>query len=274
MGGAFTAVADDATASWWNPAGVAAGAFLNLIIEYGEATDSPASPPGHGGFSIAFPALGIGYYRMTVSDIRPPATSTAGGAAGRQDTGTPSVRSLELSQLGATVGQSLGNHIVVASTLKWLRAEDDSQGALDIGAMTIYGIVRAGVMVRNVTESTFGADADAITLKRQVRGGFAVSSATSTAFGGATIAVDADFLAVPTALGDERRIAVGTELWAKSRWLGGRAGFSTSTLGESRTAVSGGVSVAIRHGMFAEAQLTGGSDAVRKGWSTALRLTF
>src|SRR5213593_698647 len=35
MGGAFTAVADDATATWWNPAGLAAGAYFNLILEAG-----------------------------------------------------------------------------------------------------------------------------------------------------------------------------------------------------------------------------------------------
>src|SRR5437762_12072611 len=32
MGGAFTAVADDATATWWNPAGLARGAYFNAIV--------------------------------------------------------------------------------------------------------------------------------------------------------------------------------------------------------------------------------------------------
>src|SRR6266481_2044160 len=35
MAGAFTAVADDATAGWWNPAGLAGGAYFNAIIESG-----------------------------------------------------------------------------------------------------------------------------------------------------------------------------------------------------------------------------------------------
>src|SRR3954463_13304902 len=34
MAGAFTAVADDATAAWWNPAGLATGSFFSAIIEY------------------------------------------------------------------------------------------------------------------------------------------------------------------------------------------------------------------------------------------------
>ncbi len=33
MGGAFVAVADDASATWWNPAGLATGAYLNAILE-------------------------------------------------------------------------------------------------------------------------------------------------------------------------------------------------------------------------------------------------
>ena len=30
MGGAFTAVADDATAAWWNPAGLAGGSYFRV----------------------------------------------------------------------------------------------------------------------------------------------------------------------------------------------------------------------------------------------------
>ncbi len=36
MGGAFVGVADDATASWWNPAGLATGAYFNVVIEKGQ----------------------------------------------------------------------------------------------------------------------------------------------------------------------------------------------------------------------------------------------
>jgi len=274
MAGAFTAVADDATASWWNPAGIAAGALLNLIVEYGDLNDPPVPDmPAHRGFALAFPALGVSYYRMTVSEIRP-ADTTATSSGVRQDTGMPSVRSLDLSQFGVTVGQSAGRHLVIASTLKVISADGDTEPGLDIGAMTIYGLFRAGVTVRNVRQATFG-DGDAeMTLQRQVRAGAALSSATSTAFGGATIAVDADLRAIPTVAGDERRIATGGELWTKQRWLGGRAGVSLSTIGEKRTAYSGGVSIAARRGIFVDAQVPGGSDPSRKGWSGALRVTF
>src|SRR5882672_3046250 len=87
MAGAFTAVADDASATWWNPAGLAGGAYLNTIIEFGNQheprTDRdasgnlvPAWQVGVRGFAVAFPALGLSYYRLQVSEIQPQ-TSTA-----------------------------------------------------------------------------------------------------------------------------------------------------------------------------------------------------
>src|SRR5580704_10948566 len=60
MGGAFVAVADDATASWWNPAGLASGAFFNGILEYGRPDLSPPTTA----LGVAFPALDVNYYRL------------------------------------------------------------------------------------------------------------------------------------------------------------------------------------------------------------------
>ena len=37
MGGAFVAVADDASAVYWNPGGLASGAFFGLTIDYNTA---------------------------------------------------------------------------------------------------------------------------------------------------------------------------------------------------------------------------------------------
>jgi hypothetical protein len=271
MAGAFTAVADDATATWWNPAGLATGAYFNAIIEYGRLTDSDGTRRG---VSVAFPALGLSYYRMTVSEMQP-AGSTAGSAGSRQDPAALNVRSVDLSQFGATVGQSVGRYVVVASTLKLLRAAGDTQAGLDLGSMAALGPLRLGVMLRNVTEPTFGAGDAAVTLRRQVRGGAALSVPGRTSlFAGATLAVDADFRSVPSALADERRVAVGAEVWLWKRAIGARAGISGSTVGDSRTATSGGISAMVRQGLFVEGQLTGGSDVTRRGWTTALRVTF
>src|SRR5947207_2818132 len=92
MSGAFTAVADDATAAWWNPAGLAGGAFFSTILEYGHKASPDTDIKG---VSMAFPALGLSYYRLPISQIQP-AASTGPGAAIRQDQGT-------FSELGLTV---------------------------------------------------------------------------------------------------------------------------------------------------------------------------
>src|SRR5262245_65286847 len=75
MGGAFVAVADDATAGWWNPAGLASGALFNMVIERGQAEApsdlqpiDPARREGATGFAIAFPALGLSYYTLRISE--------------------------------------------------------------------------------------------------------------------------------------------------------------------------------------------------------------
>src|ERR1700738_3282649 len=68
MGGAFVAVADDATATWWNPAGIALS-FFSLVTERARTTEpSGAVPPGPAwrgdtaSLAASFPALGLSYY--------------------------------------------------------------------------------------------------------------------------------------------------------------------------------------------------------------------
>jgi hypothetical protein len=273
MAGAFTAVADDATATWWNPAGLASGAYFNMILEYGRLTETDVDPNDHRGFSVAFPALGLSYYRMSVSEIAAP-SSTAAAPAGRQDPGRIAVRADAISQFGATVGQSLGGHLVLASTLKLLRAAGDTEGDLDIGVMTFFGRLRAGAIVRNVREAAFGEGDDQLALRRQVRAGVALSAAGRGLINAGTISFDADLRRVTTVAGEERRMAGGAEIWTLRRRLGLRGGLSASTVGDSRVTGSGGVSVALRQGIFLDGQLTGGSDEARRGWGTAFRMTF
>ena len=47
MAGAFVAVADDASATWWNPAGLGGGAYLSAVLERGQNRE-PADPPASG----------------------------------------------------------------------------------------------------------------------------------------------------------------------------------------------------------------------------------
>jgi hypothetical protein len=267
MAGAFTAVADDSTATWWNPAGLAGGAFINGILEY---THPPGSDDTVKGLSVAFPALGISYYRLPLNQMRAVTsagtTATATTAANREDQGV-------LSVYGATIGQSVGNHLVLGSTVKLMHADDTGRG-LDLGAMATFGRTRLGVAVRNVNQPELGSGDTALKLRRQARAGVALSTGTRGVIGTATVAADLDLTTRETASGDERRVAVGAEAWAPTRSLGVRGGISVSMIGERRTTLSAGASVMVRTGTYVEASLFGGHDDVRRGWGVAFRLTF
>jgi F plasmid transfer operon protein TraF len=306
MGGAFTAVADDATASWWNPAGMAGGAYFNALIDAGShdepASDHAGAPQGARrgetrSFAVAFPALGLSYYHLRISEIQPQ-TSTAAAVGGRQEGGATDVRlrSIVLSQFGASIGQSIGSHLVIGSTLKLVSAgaavqirpaetasldaaadldpSGETHAGLDIGAMAALGSVRIGLMVRNVKEPEFGSGPTAFTLSRTARLGVAMSSGTRGVIGGATVAVDGDLTTTPTVLGDERRLAAGGEVWTTGRTFGLRGGVGVNTIGDRRTSLSAGLSAALKKGLYADGELSGGTDLGRRGWGVGLRVTF
>jgi hypothetical protein len=287
---------------------MAGGAYFNALLESGihraPPTDRTAAGDVRAGqraetrsFAVAFPALALSYYRLRISEIQPQ-TSIAGAAGVRQEGGATEVRlrSIVLTQVGASVGQSLGSHLVIASTLKLVHAGAASQlqaagaasldGAtdldvsgethpgLDIGAMAVLGPARIGVMVRNVKQPEFGTGADTFTLSRQARAGVAVSSGTRGVIGAATVAVDADLMRTATVFGDERRLAAGGELWTTGRTFGIRGGASVNTVDDRRTALSAGLSVGLKKGLYADGEVTGGTDLGRRGWSAGLRVTY
>ena len=303
MGGAFVAVADDASAGWWNPAGLAAGAYFNTIFEKGRLSqpDQPqtldqALRTGTSGFTVAFPALGLGYYRLQLSQIAPISTTDAAGVARQGLGGGSRLQSLSLSSFGMTVGQSIGRHLVIGSTLKLLRGgvasadvtatgdlldladalgvERKTRADLDLGVMAKAGTLSLGATVRNVTRPKFGAGSDAVVLVRQVRAGTAVISKPFSRFDAVTVAADVDLTKTPTLFGEVRHAAAGTEAWLARRRLGLRAGVTTNTIGARRMTTSTGVSVAPVRGVFIEASKTTGQDGSLTGWNSSVRLTF
>ncbi|MGE5244921.1 MAG: conjugal transfer protein TraF [Betaproteobacteria bacterium] len=308
MAGAFVAVADDATATWWNPAGLAGGAYFDAVIESDRLQEPrtetwPAGEPAAAwrtstrAFAAAFPSLGLSYYRLRISEIAP-GLPTATGAAVREDQGTANVRlrALVLQQFGATVGQSIGEHLVVATTLKLVhdsvasdevaqadasldRAETlggqgETHGDADVGAMATFGHVRLGLTVRNLRQPGFGEGADRVRLDRQARAGVSVSGPGRGALGALTVDVDADLTRSATVLGDERRLAGGVEAWLFGRRVSVRGGVSGSTIGASRRTTSGGLSLALRSGFYVEGMVVGGNDRARRGWGADLRVTY
>src|SRR4029079_6747273 len=64
MGGAFTALAADASPVCWNPAGLASGAFFGLTIDCNTADRGSA-----GTIALATPPLGLSYYRTATGEL-------------------------------------------------------------------------------------------------------------------------------------------------------------------------------------------------------------
>jgi hypothetical protein len=304
MGGAFVAVADDATASWWNPAGLASGAYFNGVLEWGRLTEpkdpgslGPAARATPRSFAAAFPSLGLSYYHLRISEIRP-ISSIAPGPAGQQDTETssPAIRSLSFTQFGITVGQSVGESLVVGSTLKLVRhgqasqiglpsgdpldAADDlsvprkTRADLDVGAMAFLGRIRVGVTLKNVGEPNFGTDLEPLRLQRKARAGVALLTPSRGAAHAWGVAFDADLTRTASVLGDVRHVAGGGEAWLANRRLGVRAGAAANTIGDLRPSWSGGLSFAASKGMYLDAAITSGADKTLKAWSTSVRLTL
>jgi hypothetical protein len=263
MSGAFVAVADDATTTWWNPAGLASGGYFNGILEF-DRVDTPAGTRARA-FALNVPSLGLSYYRLALNGMR--LTDTTGTAsANREDQGV-------LSQFGATVGQSVGAHLILGSTLKLVHALGETRADLDTGAMAAFGQVRLGVAVKNLRAPGFSDGDSRLDLSRQVRAGASVKAGAANR-AEITAAIDADLTTTPTAAGDERHLATGVEAWLVNRSVGLRAGVGMNTIGDSRRSGSVGASVGLRAGLYLDGQLTRGSDQVRNGWGFALRVTF
>jgi hypothetical protein len=246
---------------------------------------------------VSYPALALSYYRLRVSEIAP-ILPTADELAGRQDQEPARValHTLALSQFGITVGQSLGEHLVLASTVKLVRAgsasssgesgddrlsdasdldtESDSKTDIDLGAMVAFGAVRFGVTVKHLFEPEFDEGGTAFELKRQARAGVAWLSEARGPFDGLTAALDVDLTKTPTIAGDVRYVAAGLETWFKGRRIGVRSGLSVDTAGPVTTTGAIGGTFGGWYGLFLNGAFMFGSDEARNGWSTSLSVTF
>jgi hypothetical protein len=303
MAGAFVAVADDATATWWNPAGLATGAYFSAIYERGQL-DDPGDAPGAGparrdlssGFALTVPSLGLSYYRLRAGEVRP-SGAIAGGGADRQEEqgGSVDLRAISLRRFGVTIGQSIGSHLVVASTVGVLRGGEgaateavssdaighatdldvgsETHGDVDLGAMLMFGRrARLGLNVKHVNTPTFGSGDAAIELRRQVRAGGALfAQGRTTAL---TLAADVDLTKTPTVTGDVQHVAAGAEILTANRRIGIRGGISGNLVGAARTAASAGLSLGVTKTLYVDGAKTFGDDTTRSGWGLTLRATF
>jgi len=165
--------------------------------------------------------------------------------------------------------------LVIASTLKLLRAQSETHGDLDVGAMAVFGAARFGLAMRNVTALEVGNGAAAVVLARHARAGVSLTAAGIGRADSVTVAFDADLTRTTTAaVGDERHVSGGIEAWMLKRRIGLRGGLSANTAGDARPVAAGGASVAVRSGMYVDGEATVGTDQARRGWGLGLRVTF
>ena len=300
MGGAFVAVANDSTATWWNPAALAAGPFLDVAVGWSTA-DIDGSLPAHSdratSVTAAIPPFGFSYYRLHITDIGQFRT-IAGDGGDREDrrVAVPDW-SLSASQFGATLVHTLVSDLHVGTTLKyvwakglqgevtgpetltaaeWLDLADNQGGGgthggfdMDIGVLAVHGPLRFGGVVRNLLEAELGP----VTIPRQARVGVAFDAA-QVSTRPLMVSVDADLLAYSTLFGDRRVVAVGGEGWGLGRRLGVRAGARFNTVGLEEQAYTAGASVAVRSGMFVDGYVVFGGAYDEGGWGVAARASF
>jgi len=271
MAGAFVGVADDASATYWNPAGLASGAFFSLVLDRSEIrpSDLLAAPRGSASLvAIGTPPFGASYYRIAM----PVAPAIAGTPAGRN---TGSLETLVTSQFGVTVDQSLHDGVAVGATLKAVRGttplESRTAFDADLGVMLSGQAGRAGLSVRNAFEPEFMTSSGPVRLERRIRGGFSVSIRNMV-----RLAADSDFTTADVAGGAWRDAAVGAEAQPFSwGWVRGGVHWNTAggDLGAAPVACVGG-SGAVYGSLMVDAQVSAGSKKGNRGWGVGLRYNF
>jgi len=271
MGGAFVAVADDASAVYWNPAGIATGATFDLQVSKGQ--DSSLF------VGAALPVLGASYYRTREVTGLP----TVSDSPDRQNGGSGEVRvrTLTTTNFGVTVVQTVVPGLVVGTTARVLRGSIKGSDArttvdLDAGAMVSAWDMRFGLTARNLREPEFQAEGGRVRMTRQFRVGAAlVPRALPTGVHGPfTLAIDADLTTTPDVRGDRRTVAAGGEYWLAKGLVGARGGIRWSTLGDSRRALSGGFTVRMPRSVHLEGQVTRQNESDETEWAVGARVTF
>jgi hypothetical protein len=255
MAGAFTAIADDASAVFWNPAGLAAGSFFSLVLDRNVLDHDSATL-----IALGTPPLGLSYYRTATGEL-------AGGGG-----------SLVTHHAGVTVLHSLGDRLAVGATLKLVRGTVSSGAAsasankfdTDLGVMTTGSFARLALSVRNLTAPQFNGPGGAgAKLERRVRAGIAVNTSRRT-----VAAADFDLTTAQTARGEWREAALGLEANPVGKaWVRGGVRWNTAD-GPAAPVGALGASVAIYGSTLADAQVSFGSADGNRGWGVGLRFVF
>jgi F plasmid transfer operon, TraF, protein len=286
MGGAFVAVADDASAFHWNPAGTMKDSSFSMTfgwddLHFGDP-NLPPTPGAAGGSNlltaVSGSPLGVSYGYLKLGQV-----------VSVQPDGTVVAQALTVHHLGATYSQTLLPGLVVGATAKYLKGQpvrglsaagtadgvvndalgwggtSDSKFDFDVGVLGEIGPVRLGVTFKNLLQPTFVGDAGiAIQLTRLVRAGIAVLPTA-----GLTLAFDIDLDTADPLVGLRRMMALGGEFSLGSR-MAVRGGVRWSRDGEWRPIATGGASLRIYKGSWLDGYATW-SRSDDRGFGIALR---
>jgi hypothetical protein len=289
MAGAFVAVADDASAVHWNPAGLVHGGPAGMTIGWDRFQFGKSDDPltlGADRRSTSFTSLGS--WPVGLSFGRFTNTSVSSAADGSLQ-----VERLRVNQYGLTVLQTLVEGIVVGGTFKYVRGNvasgpasgttndaaldslDDVKGKtkhsfdIDAGVMIDMEKLRIGATFKNLRVPKFAEVATpANSLQRQLRMGVAVLPTD-----GLTLAMDIDLDTVDLRGGLRRNIALGGESRLGQR-MAVRSGVRWSLEGLKRPVVAGGASVVLRPGLWLDGHYSYGRTGEDRGFGAALRAGF
>jgi hypothetical protein len=294
MAGAFVAVADDATAAHWYPAGLATGGPAGATVgwhrfQFGNQDTGPV--PGASRRSTTFTSLGAWPLGISYGTFRHTRLVLTPGDPGAGD--HLRAETLRVSHYGVTILQTVLPGLVVGSTLKYLRGEaasgpavgqntgdaldegsklrGDRDGAfdLDVGVMASSDLIRVGVTLKNLRSPSFGEVAgNATTLPRQVRLGLAVLPVD-----GLTLAIDLDLNRVDLAGGLRRMSAFGGEAVLGQR-LAIRSGVRWSLVGPRNPVGAVGLSVAVRPRLWLDGHFARGRLDEDQEFGVAMRAGF
>ena len=290
MGGAFVAVADDATANYWNPAGLTR-VQSSGVLELQRSDTRLGAPTLEEGtndlttfVSLASPTVGLSYYRLRSWQV------DRGSGNGVGDS-PASLSSLVTQHAGITLVQPLGAGVALATVLKAVHGtvaqgfgdggapvEDlfDQTSALsgrsttrldlDLGVMVGVGAVRLGFVGRNLREPEFAVSDDAtVRLRRRFRAGLSVCPSETL-----VVAADVDLGIVATAEGPLRNIAVGVEQRLGPLVVrgGGRWNVEADDL---EPVIAFGFSAEVLSNVWLDGQVTRSRNDGDRGWGVSMR---
>src|SRR4051812_13993732 len=133
MAGAFVAVADDASAVYWNPAGLATGSTFDAQVDLATSNAALNHPRSQTVFvGAGMPALGLAYYRVR---------SGVPGSGDRKTGGSGEVRvsAFDIQNFGVSLVQTLEKHVVIGSTLRLVNGQGQTGFDLDVASMASFG---------------------------------------------------------------------------------------------------------------------------------------